>query len=108
MSKRGGEGERVTVTGGEKLRAKWLGVFPPKLMAAAKNLVTPFYTRHGAPSDICTPCIPALPRLYFLYFCLFKFYLAYSDAESERNYDFQSVESPLSSIRQKYVHQIIA
>ena len=65
VSKRGGEGERVTVTGGEKLRAKWLGVFPPKLMAAAKNLVTPFYTRHGALSDICTPCIPALPRLYF-------------------------------------------
>ena len=108
VSKRGGEGERVTVTGGEKLRAKWLGVFPPKLMAAAKNLVTPFYTRHGALSDICTPCIPALPRLYFYSLVVSSVcYLAYSDARSERNYGFQSVESPLSIISQKYVHQII-
>ena len=28
---------------GENLRAKWRAVFPPKLMAAAKNLVPPFY-----------------------------------------------------------------
>ena len=28
---------------GENLRAKWRAVFPPKLMAAAKTLVPPFY-----------------------------------------------------------------
>ena len=74
---------------GENLRAKWRAVFPPKLMAAAKNLVPPFYpstapsltsAQHAAyftaiGSEIHLWLIKALDHIYMTYMINFDIWL---------------------------------